>query len=137
VTVVLDLDTISHASATKLGPVLSSVLTALAHAGVDSVFISQHPSDTVEANRRFACFDDALESIRARTPHTYVIAIGAADEHMAASLRDSQLGIELCACGGDRRVDPEAVREFLWWVIEARYTWPAWPPPLEPLAYTG
>jgi hypothetical protein len=133
VTVVLDLDAISCESATALDPELSSALIALARAGVDSILISRHALDRVHANRRFVVFGEALDAIRARDPNAYVIAIGAANEAAAASLHDSELGIELCARRRERRLDREAVRDFLWWVIEARYTWPAWAPPVESL----
>jgi hypothetical protein len=128
VTVVLDLDNISPTPALDL----TSVLTALAHVGVDSVVIARHAPDAVEV-KRFSSFDEALDSIRAVSPKAYVIAIGAADEHAAATLHDSQLGIELCAFAREQPVDREAVRDFLWWVIEARYAWPAWAPPLDAL----
>ena len=135
----MDLDRMSPPPATALDPVLGSVLIALARIGVDSLLISTHAETMIEANRRFTCFADALRSIRTLTPDAYVIAIGAADEHAALSLQDNDAGIELCAAPRsrsntrERMVDREAVRDFLWWVIEARCTYPAWAPPLERL----
>jgi trehalose-phosphatase len=95
--------------------------------------------EAVEVRHRSVTKAHAVGWVREQLPGVHVIAIGdgEADEDMFAALTDGELAIAV----RNARIrqtraraslsNPTAVREFLWWLIEARSGRETRPPPFE------
>jgi trehalose 6-phosphate synthase/phosphatase len=115
-------------------------------------WLKEHPEfdrlegvESLEVRHRSKTKADAVAWIRERIANAHVLAIGDGDtdEDMFAALRPDEVGVVV---GADRvrrsraRValsNPSAVRDFLWWMVEARTGRATRPPPIDPAVWLG
>lgn len=102
------------------------------------LYVALDGADSLEVRHRSISRVAAVSWIRGRIPNAHVLAIGDdfADDDMFGGLREDEIGIAAYADvrrqSGRRPwlAGTAAVRAFLWWLVEARISSPAWMPPV-------